>query len=167
MDQVCIHATLSDKNDHFSDNMKKTMLMNAFGPLKQLQHVQDEDMQHIARHERPLTYMEYAEILQAASVSHNRQEKPQGATNQMKRSVYHLAINDVKDYHECFPYGIDSQLDAIQANASEHQKYNPAASMPKHKWIRLSKPNQDTWDTLSEDTKVIIIEKKSLPEIGV
>ncbi len=133
MDQVCIHATLSDKNDHFSDNMKKTMLMNAFGPLKQLQRVQDEDMQHIARHERPLTYMEYAEILQAAAVSHDRQEKPQGATNQMKRSVYHSAINDVKDnyndYNECSPYGIDSQLDTIQANAAEHCRYNPAASV--------------------------------------
>ncbi len=36
---------------------------------------------------------------------------------------------------------------------------NIVGTIRQHRWIRLSKPDQDIWDTLSEVTKVLILEK--------
>ena len=61
-------------------------------------------------------------------------------------------------------YDIDSHLDLMEANATERKRFNPLASMPKQRWIKLSTKDQEVWDTLSEETKIIILEKALPPK---
>ncbi len=142
-------------------------IQNAVSPLKNLTRIQDDKNQHVIRGKDPLTYLQYTDVLQAAATLIDSQERPQGSTGCTRRSVYHHDVSNIEEdynkYEDCSPYDIDSPLDLLQAHVSERKHCNPNASMPKHRWVKVSRTDQESWDTLSEETKIIILEKAAPP----
>ena len=174
MEQVRLYTNLAKKSDVLSDTLTRTLLMNAVQNLAPLNAIRTMDSQHVARGDPPLTYVQYTTLLQTAAKTYDVETAANasgGPSNRSKRSVYYNDTYSANynntydmdgnedDYHECSPYDNDPACGTMTAYATERRKYNPAASMPKRRWLQLNKDDQAIWDTLSEATKIIILDK--------
>ena len=94
MDQVRQHKLLNVKENHFTDSIKKQMLMNVIHPLKSLARIADDENQSVICGNPPLTFEQYSDLLQAAATLLDSQEKHKNPPTRNRRSVYYHDLHE-------------------------------------------------------------------------
>ena len=164
--QVRLYETQVPTSDHFSPGQKLHMLQNSVEPIQELRTVRTQTAQHKTQTGNDITYDQYVELLLSASSTYDAQFTPQQQRSRNHRPPAHAVYNHGVTYGNADAYyDIDSPVDVIQVNA--HQRpitpRVPGSSMSKDQWTRLSKDAQTTWDTMSSESKAIILEAGRRP----
>jgi hypothetical protein len=138
------------------------MLENAVHPIAELRAVKNQADQLKTTSGAALTYEEYSRLVLSAAASYDTKLLPrarQGTSPPARRSVYMQDLMDHLDsVHDTVDdvYGVDTDIDVIQANVS-NQQHVPGSRMPFPRWKSLSPDMQSIWDTISDPDKAIIL----------
>jgi len=155
-EQVWKYQDLVADDQKISEGMQRNLLENAVFPIKELCQVKSESDQHKVQTGKDFTYDQYVSLLLSAASTYDAQfqNKRPGSFGSNKRSVYAHEFDDVADDDPLLEdhYNIDSDVTTLQANA--HLR---GSRMKAHQWHKLSTEDQQKWDSLSDETKAVIL----------
>lgn len=158
--QVRLYERQVATTDHFSDNVKRTMLENAVHPITELRQVKNNADLEKTKTGRVLSYAEYTNLLLSAAASYDDQYK----SKREKLKVFSHFIDDenVSD-DENGDYDIDAPVTVIQANAHDQRMKRPFKSAPnrirmsRDRWLSLTDKDRQIWDQLGDSAKATIL----------
>ena len=149
------------------------MLENAVQAIDELRAVKVQADQIKVQNGKQLTFDEYLALVQSAAANYDAQyDRKRAPGHPNRRDVY---AHDISEDDEEVFYGIDSSVsDVVSAYTLDRTTTGsgrppsqggrpPDGSMPRFtrmpaaKWFSLSPADQATWDTLTEETKAIVL----------
>ena len=175
--QLRLYHDLCHKDDRFSERQQMTMLQNAVHDIEELRAVKVQADQYKATStkssEKSMEYAQYVNLLISAAENYDWTfaTKARGTQRPPKRAVYNHEITSYEpdgDDGTCYDladnldgtyldndcYGIDSNLEMIQAHAHERLQ---GSRMGYGKWQSLDPASRELWDKLPDEAKVLIL----------
>jgi hypothetical protein len=149
-DQVRKYHTMVPRSDNFHDNQLRTMIQNAVKSQPALQVVQSQANQFKVQNGKDLSYQQYCALLESAAVEYDdtNKDKPRAS-----RKVYS---------HDLQNYDIDYQINTDDNPSEPPDTYDVnRASMTREQWTKLDGPAQTIWDSLTDEAKAIILDRKT------
>ena len=169
-DRVRTYEDLVATTDHFTHNLKMTMLQNAVSGIGELDQVKVQSAHDIAHGKPPLTYAQYQTLLLSAASTYDARKslsrpRPQRAVHDTRldpadtpvlSANLHALPTDhlVDDYHD-----IDTDFSHLEVHETSRPPRRPPfrPSMSRDKWQRLSPQEQSLWDQLLPTAKATIL----------
>ena len=169
-DKLRLYEDMVDIQDHFTHKLKKIMLQNVVAGVASLNQVKTQS-DHDKAHGKPeLTYDSYVTLLLSAASTHDAKV---GFTSKTKLRLYAAKQMNYNTYSTEYnqdpncSYDIDSDCimdentqEIYETSIIPYKQPRPAINGPKmtrDKWLSLSKPEQQAWDTFSNKSKAIIL----------
>jgi hypothetical protein len=133
------------KSGCFHDNQLQTMIQNAIKTQAALQVVQSQAQQFKVQNGKELSYQQYCALLESAAVAYDDTHKNKPRTN---RKVYSHDLQFDINYQA-------NTVDDLPATYDVHR-----VSMTRDQWNKLDTSAQTIWDSLPDEAKAIILDRK-------
>ena len=169
-DKIRKYEQLVDKQDIFSDSVKRTMLENVVKPIDNLRAVKDQANQFQVRMGTKITYDQYCSLLLSAAQSDDSQYATMVNSKGIRRSVYNHDTSDGPDFIDDpdFIYDIDSDPSYLQVNFHDCNEnleaYYSNSRLSSQQWRNLSDDAKAMWISMDNESKRIILDNKSLSD---
>jgi hypothetical protein len=149
-DQLRKYQDLIPVNDHFSADLKRAMLENAVSQVPELRAIKNQANHANTQSGQHLTYLQYCSLL--ASVA--QQFDNQYAQSNVKTKNHHVYQHDIQSHEQSFDIDFDASYEAYNTN------FIRGPRLQKQQWDRLGEHTQGVWDTLSNESKKVILEQR-------
>jgi hypothetical protein len=155
-DQVRKYHDLVASTDKFPASIQRIMLENAVTSIPDLRTVKNQAAQIQTSTGKTIKYEEYVDLLISAAVTYDKQFEPKAkrGARGAQRIVYEHDIHGY-DLVDDYVFDIDSSPQTLEVNFA-----NRGPSLSKNQWDRIPEEHHAIWDTLSQDTKAIILEQR-------
>ena len=168
-DRVRAYEDLVDPSDHFTSNLKMTMLQNTVSGVGELHHVKVQSAHDVAHGGKPLTFEQYKTLLLSAASIYDSKKgltlpRPQRTVNNTNldytddnrtlTAYSHETTVELDD----LVYDIDTDFTVLSVNETKQSTRRPfQPRMSREKWQSLSSDEQKHWDMLSPAAKATIL----------
>ena len=168
-DKLRLYEDMVSVDDHFTHRIKRVMLQNAVAGVPSLNHVKTVSDHDKAHGKGELSYDSYVNLLLSAASTHDANigftSKSRLKAYLVNQEYYNIHNHDFQIDHEEI-YNIDTACitdeenlhEIYQTNINSYKSYpTTTPRMAKEKWLSLSRPEQQAWNTLSNKSKAIIL----------
>jgi hypothetical protein len=149
-DQLRKYQDLIPVNDHFSADLKRAMLENAVSQVPELRPIKTQADHAKTQSGQHLTYLQYCSLLASAA----QQFDDQYAQSNVKTKNRHVYQHDIQPHEQSFNIDFDASYEAYNTNFIRRPR------LQKQQWDRLGEHAQGVWDTLSNESKKVILEQQ-------
>ena len=167
-DRVCAYEDMVDPSDHFTSNLKMTMLQNTVAGVTELNQVKIQSAHDVAHGGKPLTFDQYQNLLLSAASAYDAckglsRPRPQRVVNDTtftpSDSVLEAHAHELDTDSDDTLYDIDTDFADLSVNVTKRapprKPFQPWMSWDQ--WQSLSPEEQKHWDMLSPQAKATIL----------
>lgn len=162
-EQVRQYESLVDITDSLSDTQKRTMLENAVHPIEELRIIKTQATQLAIHNGKLLTFDQYSDLLVGAAQSCDRLYADHG---QQQRNPGTPRIRRIMEHDVSY----DNDMDIFTPDAAFYDAFaleqRQRTRLPNDAWQRLDAQGRQSWTSLSEDVRAIILDARSGPRRG-
>jgi len=167
--QVRLYERIS--GDTFPDKQKRVLLENAVHGVTELRQVKNNADLDTTKTGKALTYDQYCSVLLSACAGYDQHQQ---SRSRSRRSVmFHefggeeANLDSTSGDDSGFLFDIDAPVSELQVYATDRRPSGfrggqsatsaPRTRMPRERWMQLGDSARQTWDTLSDKDKAIIL----------
>ena len=167
--------------DHFTDNLKKSMLESMVMGVKGLDSVKNIQNYNKARRKEPLTYQAYLTLLLSTATTlnasrgfHHQNLRKSNINSLSTEYSTNMSYSNNEQSHNIDSYlihelNLQHENSKIQKASSTPRPFTNGPKMAKEKWMSLTTQEKQSWDTFSNQSKGIILgitQPNSIPKFS-